>query len=351
MKRELTAFEAKNEAQKLAFAPVVFQVVVAMQRLGILALICKNRKGISVSAISEKTEVSEYGVRVLLEMAADADIVKYLNADTVTVTMLGYFLNSDEMTRININFTHDVCYDGFKYLTESIKNGKPEGLKTICNTETIYPSLSSLPEPAKTSWFEFDHFYSDDAFKDALEIVFKEKPKVIFDIGGNTGKWAFASCEFDKDVVVKILDLPQQIEVARNNAQQRNLLNRISFYPINLLDEKQAIPAGADAFWMSQFLDCFSEEQIVSILKKVKAAASPDAFIYILEPFIDNQKFPAAGYCLTATSLYFTVIANGNSKMYSVEAMKNLVARAGLHVVDVYPLIGESFHTVLKCKV
>ena len=32
-KRELSAFEAKNEAQKLAFAPVVFQVVVAMQPL------------------------------------------------------------------------------------------------------------------------------------------------------------------------------------------------------------------------------------------------------------------------------------------------------------------------------
>ena len=42
VKRELTAFEAKNEAQKLAFAPVVFQVVVAMPRLGILPLICKN---------------------------------------------------------------------------------------------------------------------------------------------------------------------------------------------------------------------------------------------------------------------------------------------------------------------
>ena len=58
--------------------------------------------------------VSLYGVKVLLEMAANADIVKYLDDHTVTVTVW-LFLNSDEMTRVNINFTHDVCYDGFKF--------------------------------------------------------------------------------------------------------------------------------------------------------------------------------------------------------------------------------------------
>ncbi|HNH66459.1 MAG TPA: SAM-dependent methyltransferase, partial [Bacteroidia bacterium] len=66
---------------------------------------------------------------------------------------------------------------------------------------------------------------------------------------------------------------------------------------------------------------------------------------------IDNQKFEAAAYCLTATSLYFTALANGNSKMYSVKAMTGLVERAGLEVVETFPLIGESFHTILKCKV
>ena len=351
VKRELTAFEAKNEAQKLAFAPVVFQVVVAMQRLGILPLICKNRKGISLKEISNKTNVSIYGVKVLLEMAANADIVKYLDDSTVTVTMLGYFLNSDEMTRVNINFTNDVCYDGFKFLTESIQNGKPEGLKTLGNWPTIYPALSSLPEKIKKSWFEFDHFYSDEAFRDALNIVFKEKPATIFDIGGNTGKWAFASCEFNADVHVKILDLPQQIAVAKANAEKRNLADRISYFEINLLDNSQKIPKGADVVWMSQFLDCFGEDEIVAILENVRQAASTHTTVFILEPFIDNQKFEAASYCLTATSLYFTALANGNSKMYSVKAMAGLVEKAGLEVVETFPLIGESFHTILKCKV
>ena len=48
--------------------------------------------------------------------------------------------------------------------------------------DTVYPALTSLPEKTSNSWFEFDHFYSDHAFDQALDIVFKDSPKVILDI-------------------------------------------------------------------------------------------------------------------------------------------------------------------------
>ena len=179
--------------------------------------------------------------------------------------------------------------------------------------------------------------------------MFKENPKLIFDIGGNTGKWAFACCNYNKDVQIKILDLPVQLNVSKKNAEEKNLLDRISFHPINLLDASQKVPQGADAIWMSQFLDCFSKEEIVTILKNVKDAANEKTFVYIMELFIDNQRFDAANFSLTATSLYFTIIANGNSKMYSIKVMNELVAEAGLKVVETFPLIGDSYHTILKC--
>ncbi|WP_338804405.1 hypothetical protein WDV76_02715 [Xenorhabdus griffiniae] len=64
----------------------------------------------------------------------------------------------------------------------------PAGLKVFGEWSTILSCLKSIPEPAKTSWFTFDHFYSDTAFHAALKTVFPIKPKVIYDIGGNTGK-------------------------------------------------------------------------------------------------------------------------------------------------------------------
>lgn len=349
--KEFTAIDAKYEAQKIAFGPLFFQAVVALQKLEVLPLICRNKRGIAISQICSELSLSEYGVRVLLEAAECAGAIEYQDTDLVTATMTGYFLSSDLMTKVNVNFVNDVCYQGAFHLAESIKTGKPSGLKVFGNWPTVYEGLAQLPETVKKSWFEFDHYYSDEAFRDALKIVFEEKPKVVFDIGGNTGKWAFACCGYNEDVKVKILDLPGQLNVSKKNAEERGLLNRIEFYEINLLDTDQKIPKGADAVWMSQFLDCFSEDEIVAILKNVKQASNANTDIYILETFIDNQRFPAAKLCLTATSLYFTCIANGNSKMYSLSVMQKLVEKAGLKVVETYPLIGDSYHTVLKCRI
>ncbi|MGG7663424.1 methyltransferase [Dyadobacter sp. BHUBP1] len=349
MKKELSAIEAKYEAQKIAFGPMYFQSVVALRDLGILQYISENRKGVSIANIIENVNVSEYGVTLLLEAAEILGVVEIEN-DVVRISKIGFFLLKDEMTRVNMNFMKDVCYLGASHMTESIVNGKPEGLKELGNWPTIYEGLSILPEPAKTSWFEFDHYYSDNAFPDALKIVFAKKPKMLFDIGGNTGKWSFACCDHDADVRIKILDLPVQLNVARANAAERGLLDRIDFHAINLLDTTQKIPQGADVIWMSQFLDCFSKEQIVAILENAFQAASENTTVYILEPFFDNQNYPAAHYSLVATSLYFTIMANGNSKMYRIGVMKELVCQAGFEVVNTYPLIGDSYHTILECR-
>lgn len=348
--KQLRALDAKFEAQKIAFAPLVFQTVIALRELGVLDYLFDNHSEADIADICEALNLSDYGVRVLFEMAECADIVEYISKDRVRLTKIGFFILNDELTRVNLNFVNDVCYDGAKSLTECIKTGKPEGLKVFGNWKTVYEGLSQLPDKIKKSWFEFDHYYSDDAFPVALDIVFKEKPAYLFDIGGNTGKWSFACCKHDPDVKVKILDLPGQLNVARKNAEERNLQDRIDFHQIDLLDKFQKIPQGADAVWMSQFLDCFSTEEIVQILKNVEQAVSSKTDIYIMEPFFDNQEYPAAKYSLTGTSLYFTTIANGNSKMYSCEVMKDLVKEAGLEVVEVFPLIGDSYHTILKCR-
>ncbi|MCE7064141.1 methyltransferase [Dyadobacter sp. CY326] len=349
MKKELSAIDAKYEAQKIAFGPMYFQAVVALRDLGILQFINNNRKGVSIETIIEKSDVSEYGVTLLLEAAEVLGVVEIEN-EIVKISKVGFFLLKDEMTRVNINFMNDVCYLGAKSMTESIKNGQPEGLKTLGDWPTIYEGLSVLPEPAKTSWFEFDHYYSDNAFPEALKIVFRNHPKLIFDVGGNTGKWSFACCNYNPDVRIKILDLPVQLKVAKANAAEKGLTDRIDFHEINLLDQEQKIPEGADVIWMSQFLDCFSKEQIIQILENAYQAASENTTLYILEPFFDNQNFPAAHHSLVATSLYFTIMANGNSKMYRIEVMKDLARKAGFEIVETYPLIGDSYHTILECK-
>jgi len=347
-KDKKTALEAKELAQWIAFGPVVFQVARVLRNSGILAVIENNPVGLTLEEVSEKVKLPLYGVRILLESGLGIGLV-IITDKKYTITKTGVFILHDPLTKTNMDFVHDVNYKGLFDLDKSIETGKPEGLKVFGNWETIYEGLSQLPPHVQKSWFSFDHFFSDTAFPAALKHVYKNGIRKILDIGGNTGKWAIASTNYADDINVTIMDLPGQLNLAKLKMEQLGLTDRVSFFAVNMLDETQVFPNGYDAIWMSQFLDCFSEAEIISILKRCYQALDDDKYVLILEAFWDTQRFEAAAFCLQQTSVYFTALANGNSQMYHSEVFINCIREAGFEIAERIDNIGLS-HTLLKCK-
>ncbi len=352
---KIRAIDAKIEAQKIAFSPLTFQAIRALLDLGILSIIEKSGdNGLTLSEIAEKASISKYGAGVLCEMALGMKVLRF-SADSVPeqnekyiLGKIGWMLVEDNLTKANFDFTNDICYKGAFNLVDSVKNGKPEGLKIFGDKwTTIYEALSSLPEKEKTSWFAFDHFYSDVAFPEALPIVFAKSPKHIVDIGGNTAKWAVACCSYNPDVRVTIVDLPGQTAVARENAKSHGFENRIATMDGNILAESTHLPDKMDAVWMSQFLDCFSLHQITKILTKVHQYASEATDVYVLEPLWDKQKFEGESFALQATSLYFTCMANGNSKMYRYGELVNAIEKAGFELKTAHHNLGSNAYSLL----
>lgn len=344
-----TALQAMYDAQKIAFAPIMFQAAKSLRDLGILEVIKNSRKGISINDIAEKLNLSVYGVKVLVEAGISIELVR-VEDDKFFITKTGWCILSDKLTKVNMDFTNDVNYLGMHSLSESVKTGKPTGLETFGKWDTVYEALSELPKQVQESWFNFDHFYSDYAFPQILPIIFKDNPKNILDIGGNTGKFAIKCAEYNNDVNITILDLPGQLKVAEKNIKANNFENRISGFPINLLNHTKPYPKGYDVIWMSQFLDCFSQEDVIELLRRGKEAMTKDSSLFIMETYWDMQKFEASTYSLHATSLYFTNIANGCSQMYHSNDMYKMIEKAGLYVEESFEDIGVS-HTLFKCKI
>lgn len=350
----LSAREAQRLAEFIAWGPVVFQASRLMLKFGILDLIRNSANGLTRKEICETTNLSDYAVKCLLEASlCIGTIIVDSETNRFSISKTGWFLINDPATRVNIDFNHDVNYIGWFKLEESLINGKPEGLRHFGDWTTVYEGLSSLPSQVQKSWFEFDHFYSDSSFSEALEIVFcKYHTKSLYDVGGNTGKWALKCVDFDKEVEVTILDLPQQIEMMKENVKGNPGSERISGYGIDLLNQQALFPMkdnGLDAIWMSQFLDCFSMEEIVGILLRAKSAMTNETRLFIMETLWDRQRFEPAAFCLTMTSLYFTAIANGNSKMYNTEDMQFCIESAGLEIENIYDGLGQG-HSIIVCK-
>lgn len=343
-----TAAEAKFEAQKIAFAPFVFQAAKALRDLGILEVVEKSgAEGLPSAEIVRKTGLPEYGVKVLVEAGLGMGLLLLKN-ERFSLAKTGFFILRDAMTGVNMDFVQDVNYRGFFHLQEAVKNGRPEGLKVFGKWPTVYQALSELPPDVQKSWFAFDHFYSDAAFPDVLPLIFKNTPKKLLDVGGNTGKWALQCVKHNPAVQVTIADLPGQLRMAEKNLSKEPGADRVHYHAVDLLDPKSSLPSGHDAIWMSQFLDCFSQEQIVSILKRAASAMDGGARLYILETYWNRQKHEAAAFCLQQTSLYFTCMANGNSQMYHSDDMKKCLDKAGLKIEKDLDHLGIS-HTLFVC--
>ena len=344
-----SAFEAKTEAQKIAFGPVMFQAARAMVKLGILESVSKaGPGGASANEIALQLKLSKYGVEVLLDAGLSMGIVM-MKDERYILTKTGFFILNDSMTRVNIDFVHDICYEPSFFLEESVRNGKPEGLKVFGDWKTIYPGLQFLPEQAKKSWFGFDHYYSDFAFPEIIPLIAKDHPGKLMDVGGNTGKFAIQCVTQIPGLEVTIVDLPDTLKAAQKIIAGEGLQDRIHFFAADMLEPSNDLPKGFDAIWMSQFLDCFSEEQILSILDRAAKSMDDHSTLYILELFWDRQKYEASSYSLNATSLYFTCLANGNSRMYHSSDMYRLIEAAGLKIEESTDNIGIS-HTLVKCR-
>ncbi len=348
-KKPLTAVQAQRLAQEIAFGPVVFQVSRLMLKFGIFRLLSDHREGLTLEQIYTATGLSKYAAQVLLESSLTIGTV-LIEADKYLLAKAGWFLLNDKMVEVNMNFNHDVNYLGLFNLEEALLNGRPEGLKTFGLWPTIYEGLSSLPEKVQESWFKFDHYYSDCSFVQALEIVFNRPLHTLLDVGGNTGRWATQCVSYNPEVEVTIMDLPQQLELMRRQTADIPGAERIHGHGVNLLDPSVPFPTGFDAIWMSQFLDCFSEEEVTSILSRAAQSMNKECRLYIMETFWDRQKFETAAYCLTQISLYFTAMANGNSKMYHSDDMARCVSEAGLEIEKIYDGLGQG-HSIMQCRI
>lgn len=347
----LSAHEAITEAQRIAFAPMVFQAARSLRELGVLtALDDAGKSGVSMETLAANCQLSKYGLTVLVECGLSAGIIDMPEEDCLVLGKIGYFLLHDRMTRVNMDFNHAVCYLGMYRLEEAIKEGAPAGLKEIDqHHSTIYEALPHLPESIKNSWYAFDHFYSDAAYPAALKIVLEENPSTLVDIGANQGRFSILAANTDANLQMTMVDLPDQLANAESLVAAAGLSGHIDGIGMDIRDKGHELPAGRDAYWLSQFVCCFSEDEIVSILSRIASAMTQDSTLYILETCWDRQKEEAAAFSLVNTSPYFTCLANGNSRMYTSDDLLKCINNAGLNCSQITDGLGN-YHTLFACR-
>ena len=71
--------------------------------------------------------------------------------------------------------------------------------------------------------------------------------------------------------------------------------------------------------------------------------------LYVMDTLWDRQSNDIAAFCLTQISLYFTVMANGNSKMYHSDDLIRCIHAGGLEVETIHDGL-KGGHSILVCR-
>ena len=148
------------------------------KKLGMMARLGAAAEPVRYEVLVEEAGVSPYGARLLMQILSAAGVVEGSDEAGYLLTKTGECLTYDAMTAANFDFTADVNYKGLAETTEAIRTGKPAGLKAFdpaWRRSTWH--LKDLPAEAQKSWFAFDHFYSDGAFREALACWRRERPR------------------------------------------------------------------------------------------------------------------------------------------------------------------------------
>ncbi len=344
---ELPAIEALNRAHFIAFGPYVFQAATLLRDQGVLHHLHRtNEVGATLEELASATGSGTQVLRVLMEAGLGIGLF-YLENGRYLLSKTGHFFLSDPTVRANTDFMRDFLAPAAHYLPQSIATSAPAGLQRWGDWPNLFAGLDTLPDKVRKSWTSFNSYHSSHVFSAALPVLFAKPPRRMLDLGGAPGRFALACLQHNADVFVGVADLPHQ--AAETDAVLADAIQsgRAIFHSLDILDDNQPLPQGYDTIWMSQFLDNFSEADIVSILRRCADVLPPEGRIFVAETFWDRQRYEAAAFALQMTSLYFVNMVNGVSQMWSSEVFKTLIAGAGLRVADQHDGLGIT-HTVLE---
>ncbi len=335
--------EARTLAHAQAMAPFLFQAARAAKHLGVLQILRKT--SLNAQAVAQATGLPLTSVEVLLDACLAGQLVTETTAGLWSLTTVGEVWLLDPHLAIDVEFTHAVCWPGLADLGEALRQAKPAGLAKFGPWPTIYQGLAQLPPAIRHAWFAYDHFHSDSAFPPAIARVLGCRPRNLVDVGGNTGRFSRRILAQDPDVRVTLLDLPGQVLEARENIAE--YADRVTCLALDLLDHSIPFPAGSDAVWLSQFLDCFGPDDVIALLRRARAALAPGGSVWVMEVCPDRQSEPAAATSLRLASLYFVAQANGVSRFYRSTTLLALAEQAGLIVREQHDGLGTA-HTLFR---
>ena len=158
-----------------------------------------------------------------------------------------------------------------------------------------------------------------------------EDVKVVLDVGGGPARYAMSFLEQHPHLEeVRLFDLPEALEVARDNLKDFPARDRVVLQAGDL--HVDTFEPGVDLVWISQVLHSLSEDECRTLLAKAARSLKPGGRVMVHEFLLDDDK---AGPPQAALFAVLMLVMTSGGRGYSGAEIGAWMREAGLSDIEV----------------
>lgn len=297
----------------------------------------------TIEQVAEHFGIPAHGVRILLLGCCEAGLAerKADGAYRNTPSSATYLVEGEPYCMLAfVRFTREVQQKTCNLLLDSIRAGRPVGLRALGHddTKTLYQAFAedkALEDLFHKAMAEYSKMSCLDCEAGDLQDV-----RRLLDVGGGNGSVLMRLLEKSPGLQGTLFDLPTVCDKAADNVRRQGMAGRVSFHPGNVFAEE--LPTGFDGILISHFVEIFSPEQIQGVYRKVQRALPPGGRLFLWT--ITSNDDETGPLQAVKSSVYFVAAASGSGMAYPGSDHRRWLAEAGLEVVTERPH-PENSHT------
>jgi SAM-dependent methyltransferase len=289
--------------------------------------------GSSAQELAQKLKVDSTALYRVMRVLAGLGVLHQGDNDRFLVTPFGETLRKDspQSVRDYAIYSHEIVYDAFKGITDSVRSGEPViddffgFLRTNPEQEAVFHAGMSNRGRIETA-----------AILEAYEF---SESKTVVDVGGGNGGFLSAILARNDHLSGVLFDQASAIAAAK--AGRGGPLPRCTLVAGDFFNN---VPSSGDIYILKRVLFDWTDEEAVKILRNCRQAMKSGTRLLIIEPLIGkpNEQSPAHLYDMT-----FLVMLHG--RLRTADEYAGLLDQARFRMEKIIPT--ESEVSVLEASV
>lgn len=291
----------------------------------------------SVETLATKANCNPDALNRIMHMLAGFDVFEEIAPGVYTNSEISEQLahgTPDSMQSFAVFYGEDI-HTSIEGLMGCVKTGIP-GFETLFK-EPVFSFFTNKPERGLL----FQHAMTDlstGVIKSAVDVYPFSQFKSVYDIGSGHGALLRAILERNPQVKGLAFDLPEAIEVAKND-----LLLSVKGCDFVAGNFFESVPEGGDAYILKAIIHDWNEQQAENILKVCHKAMPKDGKLLLIEVILMPKDESVYANCLDIIMLNIT-----GGRERTLEDFSNLLGKAGFEIEKLVPTSTE--YTIIQAK-